>query len=54
MKSLRSHLGKTTEEFASKTTVHGIGYVFDRSLSVFDRVFWFTVNTPIFDDMYSK
>ena len=46
MKSKKSPLVKTTEDFAARTTVHGIGYVFDPSLSFFDRMFWLAVNNP--------
>ena len=46
MKSKKSPLVKTTEDFAARTTVHGIGYVFDPSLSFFDRMFWLAVNSP--------
>ena len=46
MKGKKSPLVKTTEDFAARTTVHGIGYVFDPSLSFFDRMFWLAVNNP--------
>ena len=36
-------LSKTSAEFASRTTIHGIGYIFDRELSLFDRFFWICV-----------
>ena len=29
---------KTTEEYASRSSIHGIGYTFDRDLGIFDRV----------------
>ena len=34
---------RTTEEFASQTTVHGISYIFDRSLPMVDRLLWLVV-----------
>ena len=34
---------RTTEEFASHTTVHGISYIFDRSLPIADRLLWLVV-----------
>ena len=43
MKSKKSPLVKTTEDFAARTTVHGIGYVFDPSLNFIDRMFWLAV-----------
>ena len=43
MKSKKSPLVKTTEDFAGRTTVHGIGYVFDPSLNFIDRMFWLAV-----------
>ena len=43
MKSKKSPLVKTTEDFAGRTTVHGIGYVFDPSLNFIDRTLWLAV-----------
>ena len=33
-------LNKTTTEYASRSSIHGIGYIFDRELGIFDRVLW--------------
>ena len=33
-------LTKTTTEYASRSSIHGIGYIFDRELGIFDRVLW--------------
>ena len=33
----------TTYDFASSTTIHGIAYVFDRAITVLDRIIWFLV-----------
>ena len=31
---------QNTEDFAERTTIHGISYVFDRGLRIADRVLW--------------
>ena len=31
---------QTTEDFAERTSIHGISYVFDRGLKIADRLFW--------------
>ena len=31
---------KTTEEFAERTTIHGIAYAFDKGLWIADRLLW--------------
>ena len=49
MKSKKSPLVKTTEDFAARTTVHGISYVFDASLSTIDRILWLGVTTILFN-----
>ena len=36
-------LTKTTSEYASRSSIHGIGYIFDRELGILDRVFWLLV-----------
>ena len=36
-------LTQTTEEYASRSSIHGIGYIFDRELGIFDRVLWLLV-----------
>ena len=36
-------LTKTTTEYASRSSIHGIGYIFDREIGIFDRVFWLLV-----------
>ena len=33
-------LNKTTTEYASRSSIHGIGYIFDRELGIFDHVLW--------------
>ena len=39
----KSALTKTTEEYASRSSIHGIGYAFDRELNIFDRLLWLLV-----------
>ena len=36
-------LTQTTEEYASRSSIHGIGYVFDRDLNLVDRLLWLFV-----------
>ena len=31
---------QTTEDFAERTSIHGISYVFDRGLLIVDRLLW--------------
>ena len=31
---------QTTEEYASRSSIHGIGYIFNKELSIVDRVLW--------------
>ena len=31
---------QTTEDFAERTSIHGISYVFDRGLKIADRLLW--------------
>ena len=42
-KKSRNLVATTSAEFASQTTIHGIGYIFDRKLSVLERGFWIFV-----------
>ena len=39
----KTALTQTTEEYASRSSIHGIGYVFDRELSIADRLLWLLV-----------
>ena len=39
----KSALTQTTEEYASRSSIHGIGYVFDRELNIVDRFLWLFV-----------
>ena len=38
-----SALTQTTEEYASRSSIHGIGYIFDRELNIVDRLLWLFV-----------
>ena len=33
-------LSKTTQEYASRSSIHGMGYIFDKELSLVDRLLW--------------
>ena len=39
----RTALIQTTEDYAGRSSIHGIGYVFDRDLNLVDRLFWLLV-----------
>ena len=39
----KSALAQTTEEYASRSSIHGIGYIFDRELNIVDRLLWLLV-----------
>ena len=36
----KNALTQTAEEYASRSSIHGIGYVFDRDLNIVDRLLW--------------
>ena len=36
----KNALVQTTEDFASRTSIHGVAYVFDKSHGLVDRVLW--------------
>ena len=38
--SRKTALTQTTEEYASRSSIHGISYIFDRDLSIVDRLLW--------------
>ena len=31
---------QTTEDYATRSTIHGIGYIFEKDLSIFERILW--------------
>ena len=39
----KTALTQTTEEYASRSSIHGIGYVFDRELNIVDRLLWLVI-----------
>ena len=41
--SKKTALTQTVEEYASRSSIHGIGYVFDRDLNIVDRLLWLFV-----------
>ena len=36
-------LSKTAEEYASRSSIHGMSYIFDKELSFVDRLLWLFV-----------
>ena len=38
--STKKVLSQTTGDYASRSSIHGIGYIFDKELSIVDRVLW--------------
>ena len=36
-------LSQTTEEYASRSSIHGIGYIFNKELHLVDRLLWLLV-----------
>ena len=38
--SPKKALTQTTKDYASRSTIHGIGYVFDKDLSIVERILW--------------
>ena len=38
--STKKVLSQVTQEYASNSSIHGIGYIFDKELSKVDRVLW--------------
>ena len=39
----KTALTQTTEEYASRSSIHGISYIFDRDLNFVDRLLWLFV-----------
>ena len=39
----KTALTQTVEEYAGRSSIHGIGYVFDRDLNLVDRLLWLFV-----------
>ena len=36
----RASFTKTAEDYASRTSIHGIGYIFDKELGFVERLLW--------------
>ena len=36
----KAALSQTTEEYASRSSIHGIGYIFDKELHLLERLLW--------------
>ena len=39
----KAALSQTTEEYASRSSIHGIGYIFDKDLHLGERLLWLAV-----------
>ena len=39
----KTALTQTVEDYAGRSSIHGIGYVFDRDLNLVDRLLWLFV-----------
>ena len=39
----KKSLSQTAEDFANRTSIHGISYVFDREIGFVDRILWLVV-----------
>ena len=39
----KAALSQTAEEYASRSSIHGIGYIFDKELHLVDRLLWLLV-----------
>ena len=37
---MKTAVTQTAEDYASRSSIHGIGYVFDRDLNFVDRLLW--------------
>lgn len=44
----RTALAQTIEEYASRSSIHGVGYVFDKDLNPVDRLLWLIVVIALF------
>ena len=38
--TMRSNITQTTKDYASRSSIHGISYIFDKDLSLVDRLLW--------------
>ena len=42
-KDKKGPIGRTAKEYSESTTIHGIGYIFENGLFVFERIVWILV-----------
>ena len=40
---VRSKILQNVEDFASRSTIHGVSYVLDKTISLFDRLLWMII-----------
>ena len=40
---MRSKLSQTTKEYANRSSIHGISYIFDKDLHLGERLLWLAV-----------
>ena len=41
--TIRSNIAQTTKDYASRSSIHGISYIFDKDLSFVDRLLWLII-----------
>ena len=41
--TMRSNITQTTKDYASRSSIHGISYIFDKDLSLMDRLLWLII-----------
>ena len=41
--TMRSNITQTTKDYASRSSIHGISYIFDKNLTFVDRLLWLFV-----------
>ena len=45
---MRSNFTQTTKDYASRSSIHGISYIFDKDLSFVDRLLWLFIVLAFF------
>ena len=40
---MRSNITQTTKDYAGRSSIHGISYIFDKDLSIVDRLLWLII-----------
>ena len=38
--TMKSNIAQTTKDYASRSSIHGVSYIFDKELSIVDRLLW--------------